>query len=91
VLVAALTARPGSVAESGNYRWALRHEFRRECRQAVRLAVGMADIKRDVAAFLIAQRLHIDAQRLSESSAGFQRKNKKNAKDRARGLLCAGH
>src|SRR5262245_22461516 len=82
--------KAAGVAESGNHGWALRHEFRRECRQAVCLAVGIADIKSDVAPFHIAQRMHIGAQRLSEGSAGLLRKYKKDAEDRAR-LLYAGH
>src|SRR5262249_28203089 len=43
--------KAGGVAESGNYGWALRNEFRREGWQAGCLAVGIADIKSDVAAF----------------------------------------
>ena len=60
-----------SVPESCNHGRALRHEFCCECRQAVCLALGIADIKRDVAAFDVSQRLHIGAEWLREGSAGL--------------------
>ena len=83
-----LDGEASSIAEGCNHGRALRHEFDCECRQTVYLAVGIANIKRDVATFHVAQRLHIGAKWFGESTAGLLRKNKKNAKD-GRAGCCA--
>src|SRR5262245_48662541 len=79
--------KAGGVPESRDHSHPLRDEFRREGRQAVYLAVGIADIEDDVTAFDITERLHVGAQRFREGSAGLARENQKNTEDRHSRLL----
>src|SRR5258708_9178800 len=81
--------KAGGVPESRDHSHPLRDEFRREGRQAVYLAVGIADIEDDVTAFGITERLHVGAQRFREGSTGLARENQKNTEDRHRLLLRA--